>query len=420
MNERHMEPVKHRIQKSNHRLNQQRKPPEVFLSHARINQADVTQFEMHLKARGLRVWRDIPDLIRGEQNEDAVRASIHRSDAFLLWLTEECLQSDFIWRVEVQTAIECHQANPEYSIIPVFWSVPVFRVRNFCLQRNLVDVTKFAGDVVMTNFNIAPGLDEYWRVAYQCLRSLCPRQRRRFQDRPFNLVLRTSPDDSLCEGMDLDLDWSSLFESPHSDPRVWDDLLLPALQDVRRVVGRFTFARHLNIRLQARLSAAFAFGRIFPTTSRFNLTIDGGHGIWRSSYAPAATKPLRITRSEGSGHSDQAVVQLSITRDLGRSVSDYLTQLQFPYGPKLDISPLDGISNVAVRSGKHALAMAVQVGQEIKRLRDLDGVRQVHLFAALPAPLALLIGRQCNATIPIHIYHSDQEHGFVRTCQISQ
>ncbi len=406
---------------TSHRSNRRRRPSQVFLSHARANRSDVTQLETLLKIRGLRVWRDLPDLLRGEHNEAAVIAGIQQSDALLIWLTPECLQSDFIWRVEVPAATQRQHADPDYSIIPIFWSESVTTVRDFCRQNNHEDVTAFAGEVPFSsNFIPNPTPSGFANVAYPCLRSLLARRRRRFQDRPFNLVLRTSPDDSLCEGMDLDLDWSSLFESPRGDPQVWDDLLLPALQDVRRVVGRFTPARHLNIRLQARLSAAFAFGRIFPTTSRFNLTIDGGHGTWRSSYAPTAAKPLHIARSEGNAHSDQAVVQLSITRDLGQSVSDYLTRLDFPYGPKLNISPVNGISNAAVRSGKHALAMAIQVGQEIKRLRDRDGVRQVHLFAALPAPLALLIGRQCNATIPIHIYHSDQEHGFVRTCQISQ
>ncbi len=405
---------------ANRRTNCHRHPSQVFLSHARENRSHISQLEMLLKIRGLRVWRDLPDLLRGEHNEAAVIAGIQQSDAILIWLTPECIQSDFIWRVEIPAAIQRHLADPSYSIIPVFWAESVTTVRDFCRQNNYEDITAFAGEVPFSS-NLIPNATPsgFANVAYQCLRSLLARQRRRFRDRPFNLVLRTSPDDSLCEGMDLDLDWSSLFESPRGDPQVWDDLLLPALQDVRRVVGRFTPTRHLNIRLQARLSAAFAIGRIFPTTSRFNLTIDGGHGIWRSSYAPTAAKPLHIDQSEGAAHSDQAVVQLSITRDLGRSVSDYLTRLQFPYGPKLNISPVNGISNAAVRSGKQALAMAIQVGQEIKRLRDRDGVRQVHLFAAVPAPLALLIGRHCNATIPIHIYHSDQEHGFVRTCQIS-
>jgi len=402
------------------RSDRRRHPPQVFLSHARANRYDITQFEMHLKTRGLRVWRDLPDLIRGEHNEAAVLAGIEQSDALLLWLTPECLQSKFIWRVEVPAAIQCYRANPNYSIIPVFWSESVTTTRDFCRLHKYEDVTTFAGEVVLSgNANQDPAQSAYAYVAYQCLRSLSARQRRRFRDRPFNLVLRTSPDDSLCEGMDLDVDWSALFENPRGNPSIWDDLLLPALHDVRRVVGALTPSRRLHIRLQARLSAAFAIGRMFPTVSRFALAIDGGHGIWKSNYARTTAKPLIVKRSAGSVHSDRAVVQLSITRDLERSVSNYLTESQFPYGSRLSCSPFDGISNTAVRSGIHALAMARQVGQEIKRLRDRDGVREVHLFAALPAPLALLIGSQCNATIPMQIYHSDPEQGFFRTCQIS-
>jgi hypothetical protein len=54
--------------------------------------------------------------------------------------------------------------------------------------------------------------------------------------------------------------------------------------------------------------------------------------------------------------------------------------------------------------------MALQVRAEIAKAVERRGIRQIHLFAAVPQGLMLLIGHHMNATVPIQLYEYDGQH----------
>ena len=72
-------------------------------------------------------------------------------------------------------------------------------------------------------------------------------------------------------------------------------------------------------------------------------------------------------------------------------------------------------------SDKQALAMSLQVGKELRRLYGQGDVTHIHLFAAVPAALADMIGHQVNAMSAITLYHfMEKDRRYVAVCTIGK
>src|SRR5437763_4383978 len=85
----------------------QSRPATAFLSYKREDAEQVKYLQQQLKVRGVRAWRDVTDLPLGGSTEDEIVHAIEEeSDAFAIYITQDCLRSDFIWNVEVPKAIE--------------------------------------------------------------------------------------------------------------------------------------------------------------------------------------------------------------------------------------------------------------------------------------------------------------------------
>jgi hypothetical protein len=111
------------------------------------------------------------------------------------------------------------------------------------------------------------------------------------------------------------LDWTDALD-PTPPPASWEDELLPALRDLRDVLGRHAL-RPIALRpAGSHLSFGLAFGFVFSDTSGFLLWVEqwsGGQAEWwRTDQPPAADPPLEIVppenvpssdlRSGGAGH----------------------------------------------------------------------------------------------------------------------
>ena len=100
------------------------RPATAFLSYKRQDAEQVRSLQQHLKARGVRAWRDITDIMLGGFTEyEIVQAIKQESDAFVIYITPECLQSDFIWDVEVPAALQRWEQDHAFNIIPILQEV---------------------------------------------------------------------------------------------------------------------------------------------------------------------------------------------------------------------------------------------------------------------------------------------------------
>lgn len=236
------------------------------------------------------------------------------------------------------------------------------------------------------------------------------------------LYLRTYSYEPPTDGLELDLDWTEQFPSKDELPteKEWDEIFLPALEDVKNALSAKIASRRLHLYVQAHLPVAKAAGFVFPASAHFNLLLAGRHGTWSTEGAASTAEPLRYLTFKDHGDASVAVMEIAIARDTAQAVTQNLPLLSISYKERIRFDLAGGTDYISgVKDAADALAMSHQVGREFRRLFDKEGVTQVHVFAAVPAALAVMIGHQINAMGAITLYHYlEKDKRYVPICTI--
>jgi len=407
------------------------RPATAFLSYKREDAEEVKYLQQQLKVRGVRAWRDVTDLVVGGSTKDEITHAIEEeSDAFVIYITQECFASDFIWNVEVPTALKRWERDHAFNIVPIFQGITVAEVQEFCAARSLRSLTDFNGVSLPDSgtggtkpFNHALRM-----VAERILKATLSLRLRRVgadRDRKYEpyIYLQTFNFEPPAESLDLDLDWTRLFKSKDDVPtdEEWEEILFPALQDVKNVLSTKTPSRRLHVFVQAILPAAFALGYALPESAYFTLLLEGRHGTWSTVGSPSDLSPLRLFSYPRNGDAHIAIVEIAISRATALGATQSLSTLGLSFKHHIRFELPDGPDNKGVKDPAQALAMSQQIGQELRRLCDKEGVSHIHLFASLPAALAVMVGHQFNALGAITLYHyvpSDAQ--YIRVCTLGK
>jgi len=101
-------------------------------------------------------------------------------------------------------------------------------------------------------------------------------------DGPVELRLFSHPAAGATGRADLVLDWSALFSTRDAslwpDRADWSSRLIPALADVRELIGSSQTA-HLHIAGNYHLAAAYALGHQFVSTTTISLAVISPSGV---------------------------------------------------------------------------------------------------------------------------------------------
>jgi len=383
---------------------------DVFLSYSHPNSDEVSGFAAQLRARGIRVWRDVDTLPAGGLSENEIRNAIS-SECWGLtaYLTPESMTSDFVMSVELPVAINKQQSDPGFLIIPIFRAMTLDQARKASVEKLGVDLTVYNGHIIGGDVVEAAGLQNHFRIsANKALRAYLSRAFDPMQPehgRKPRLDLHTWPSRRNDPSPDLDLDWSRFFSNeslPSSD--VWQSLLLPALNDVKDALTEITGPRTLCTRAAARLSAALALGFIFRQPSVFNIEIAQAGETWSTAASRSQATVLRITEAGGDIHSAALAVQLSISADVSPAVNRFVQARGRDFRARLRLEPQGGPGRNSVPNWQYAIDMATQAGARIRQACNEYNAEEVHLFASIPLGLAVLLGHQLNACGAIQCY----------------
>ena len=391
------------------------RPATAFLSYAHEDADEVKYLQQHLKVRGVRAWRDVTDLPLGSSNEDEITYAIKEEcEAFVIYITPQFLKSDFIWKVEVPVALERREHDHVFNIVPVLRGVTFDELEQRCAARGLRSLTEFNAVRLPERDSDEEKFNRQLRlIARRILEATLDLRLRRVgadRNRKYepNLCIQTHKYEPPTDSLDLDLDWTELFPSKDQLPpeKEWDEILLPALDDVKQVLSTKIPGRRLHMFVQAHLPAAFALGFAFPANAHFTLLLEGRHGTWSTEGTASTAEPLHYLSFKQSGDVHVAVVEIAIARDTAQAVTQNLPSLGISYKQRIRFDLPDGTDYISgVKDAAHALSMSHQVGREFRRLFDKEDVTKVHLFAAVPAALAVMIGHQINAMGAITLYH---------------
>jgi hypothetical protein len=396
------------------------RPTTVFLSALQEESAAVQDLQTLLNLRGLHIWNH--EHRSNASAEEKIYAIEQDCDAFVIYATSRYLTSDLAWRTEIPAALRRREHDQHFLMMALLDGVTVAEFQHYCLMRGLPSLADFhcvtlsehgmSGDESLYRQDLRSGVMHILRSA------LTVRWQRLNGDRSYEpgLFLQTFPSLSPTSYLDLDLNWTQYFPGKDEIPEyaLWKDELLPALEDVKNGLSTTTASRRLHVGVQAILAAAFALGYVFRESSSFTLLLEGHHGIWSTSGPVSDATPLQQTNYGGSGDEHSALIELAISRETARATAQSIPVLGLSYKHHLHFTFPGGPDHRGVKDDVHARTIVYQLGRALRQLHDREGVTQFHLFASLPAALAVMVGHQCNALGTIHVYHyKEQENLYV-------
>jgi hypothetical protein len=212
----------------------------------------------------------------------------------------------------------------------------------------------------------------------------------------------------------LDLDWQArLSTSRFPTPTEWKDTLVPALTAARSQLLNQSDRTRIQINCQLPLPAAFALGFFFNMRiarvgvwARKTEVSDFKQQFWLSDGDPADVTFVPEWIKHPGGSNQTAVVELTSYVSIHKPVEAFAQEIGLVPDVWLQMRMSKEGATIANIEENFAVAYANQVGQVIRYLNE-QGITDIHLFARVPSPLAILIGQRLQACGRIHLYWFD-------------
>ena len=373
-------------------------PPVYFLSYSRENIGDVKEIAKTLMLHGIEVWQDIANLGTGLAESEIRKAISIGSDGFLFFITPQSVKSAFIRRVELPEAETKYKLDSGFQIVPIF-GLPIDEASTALKGCLTVPISNFNGAKVRDHGESQDVLTAAQGAAEIILEGLTIQE-----SDPLRIGLsskqRTTAD------VALHLDFTKHFENGLPADKVWTEQFAGALA---RVKGALVRRKRLSLRLHAfcHLSLGCLFGYIFRKTTGYRLEIEqitnGEPTIWATD-AKREPNPLRVIELPGALASRDLCVKINLMSADDKSVARYTEKNNMSYRAVLELSPAHYPCTI---TGCEAVAIASDLADKVKEFHARYDTNRVHLFAAIPLGLSVLIGYNLNASGTIQCYEFD-------------
>ncbi len=257
------------------------------------------------------------------------------------------------------------------------------------------------------------------REVEEHLRERVPAERRQ---PPQPVRLFTAKDDTAVDTRVIHFAWAPFFggdarDIPYPEPEIWNEQLVGALRATKAWIVEHRDVRRVRLDGARRLSPAVAIGFVFSAVAGFAVDMVNRGAIWptdahETSDTPAY--PLTVGGSFESVRGERLIVTVGIFREIVNDVEADLDRLGLAALPTLHIHGAQ-----AIVSPQQLNRIVRDMKGHISQAQRLTGARQIDLFLAGPAPLALFLGHRLNATANIQCYEQVQSGQYVPTCYLS-
>ena len=386
---------------------------ELFLCHSSGDAPEIQMLAEELRLRGVAPWVDKEGGFQvGDQNAgEAERAIDEDCFGLLLYATPEAFSSDFVRQVEVRRAVRRIEEDPSFVLFAVprrmsFGELSERSIETFGIDlasyssRRIDDEDREVGRLLRERIGVVA--DE---VLDKVLQRSCERgvtsvlqmqfsTRERLADEPAD-VLRVDVE-GLLKGISDQASRQEAWERVHE-----------GLLAVKRQISRHFGRPQLKVHGSKHLTAAFVLGYVFPSTV-CELEVRTKRGYWSTDGEPTPKNLLVSNISDGTVGSENIYVELStgdkvvrdaVRRHVQRTQVSPLKYLRFTPGPDITSAPY--------MTNADACAIVQQVRSELNRAISDFGISEVHIFAAIPQGLAMMIGYNLNAMPPVQLYEYD-------------
>ena len=383
-----------------------------FVSYRRSRSEECVRLVASLRERGIPTWRDVDDLntepteteLRRILNDDSVANAV-------LWIGPETAESSMIRKVEAPIALERHGRRDGFFIVPVAAGGLGYEEAAEAIRTSTSIVNIGRWNIIKVELDPA-GDAEVAKVSNQVLK-----QRLQALDadtpagNPFFISLNTRQRVGHIPGTALTIDWSHRFggvQNRQATAADWQEKLLPALADVRDAIQQYIPHRRLLVNGLACLPAAIALGYHFMATAGTDIAWeqrmpDGNSQVW---IVGAAAEDCGFSESVIDGDLDAAdlAVLVSVNNDVGPAVAASAAETG-PFRAYVHLKRADSAPGAVLNTPGQAVDLARKTIAAARKARNEYGIQgRVHLFAAVPAGLAMLIGQLSNTLGPIQTY----------------
>jgi SMODS-associated and fused to various effectors sensor domain len=380
-----------------------------FLSYKSSRRAEAESLIAAQHDHGIPTWRDRTDLDEVPTADELRRVLDDRftSNAVLL-ITPEVATSDIIRRIEVPGILRRIDARDEYFLLPV------------CAGRLDYEAAAQAVDEHLTaenlkNWNLYKvACDPLTRteaagVAQRVLKRRIAAVNRQLEpDLPLRLLLHTRTYPVFQPGVALSLNWCDRFVDREAIPGAWNDLLLPALSEVSRTVRSGAAGRLVVAGGLASIPSVTALGAAFLAPAGLKLawnqyTPGRADQLWGLNAVREPAGFVGNTRDQDVSGTDLAVF-ISVTDDV---------EPAFAQTPKSSLPSFRAITRIAkpdchrfdITTPGQAVDVAHTVIEAIRAARrDFRPIMSIHLFAAVPLGVAMMVGQLLNTFGPVQTY----------------
>lgn len=371
-----------------------------FLSYRRTRVDEAALLIQAQHDRGIPTWQDVRNL-GSAPTEDEIRQVLAdpTTASAILFITPEVESSPIIRNVEVPHIVQRAETADGFFVVPLAaggldYGAAAEATSNHLSAQNLAywNMTKASAPTVcpQTAGQIAN------RVLAQRLRAIdcfLPRG----EALRLGLFVRRAP--PFEPGIALALDWTERFTEKETTAEIWQKALLPALAEIAAAVRQYAPGRAIEAYGLPTLPAALALGCAFLSTGGIELR-------WRQTTQARPDQLWSVTQArKTSGFQFRASSHDPAARDIAVliSVADNVEPLFA--ATRKSLPSLRAVIHIArpgsyphlINSPGEAADVAHIVQDALREARRQYGnIGTVHLFAAIPAGLAVLVGQRLN------------------------
>lgn len=358
---------------------------------------------------GIPTWQDLSDLVEGHTDELLREALAADTTAnAVCWLTPDVEKSDIIIRTELPCIVKRIDQNDGFFMVPVAAGglsyEDVTRVVGTYLgvhdlgQWNL---RKVSSDPITAQDAAAVARQILKRRVQVISKSLA-------EGEPLRLVLNTRKKPAFEPRVALSLDWTHRFEGRLANPpEAWKAHLLPALETIAQNCEQHAPGRRIVAEGLCALPAAVALGSTFLTTRRLSLSWrqispKRPPEMWSLNEQPEPSGFTAQIRNGNVGGNDLALL-VSVASNVDPAFAASRPQLPAFRGMVVVTRP--GNYPHDIEKPGQAVDIVGVIAEGLRQARDtLQPRGTLHLFFAVPAGLAVLIGQTLNTFGPIQTY----------------
>lgn len=363
-----------------------------------------------LRRHGLRTWRDQDSLEQGAATEAAIEAELERCDTAMVWLGGNTLNSKFVCKNELPLIFQHHAARG-LRIVPLFVDVAVADGVQAIRAATGHEIGSHNG----YHFDHSNSLEEH--LAAVANREVRATLRQRAQapgsERPTVRCVTRSDAAGGRDEADLNLDWITEYPADGTLP---DAATVDALQAALHVSSQHLIASFgagaVDLYLKSHLYLAVAFGFELRRVTGLRPRVDVEGTWWEVDVAPALGEDEQLIQRVANGPAGESrtAIEISLTRNVGPMVNDYVTTTDTAYRRRIEFTPTGGPNQQSVTTA-NVNAWAEQAADGIRALRSLPGVQATDVFIAAPVAFAVALGWRLNAIGGLHLFHPSANSG---------